>query len=96
MTDKWIVTQHDYMKHPTLEKARAEQARLAESNPGREFRIHRIKATLTRGQTTRIIKAAEAFLAEESEANRDVLAHALKALLEPPAVTAAAPKEAAE
>lgn len=46
MSDYWIVVSHKYMRHWSIEKAKAEQARLTLLSPDIAFEILRCKTTV--------------------------------------------------
>lgn len=46
MSDKWIVTNHRFNEHATLDAAQTERDRLAGESPGKTFRVLRIKTGL--------------------------------------------------
>lgn len=51
MSDSWVVSNHKFYKHPTLELAEAERARLYYKQPNNTFRIYRVKSHIERRNT---------------------------------------------
>lgn len=74
--DTWIVTKHKYFRHETVEAAEAERNRLIALVPGSQFRVYRVKATLSRSEYAEKMDRMAALLAAFAAA-RDEMADRL-------------------
>ena len=69
----WIVSSHRFHRHPSVEEATTERARLEAVHPDKSFAIHRVKKKLRPTHSAEIVAAAKALLLEIDTAGIDSL-----------------------